>query len=194
MSDRNLKDRLEAIRSFEVIDYSGVIPSVYLSTHKETRLKQYEYFRERGIELPPYDSIKRKNLSKKDLKVFLDDWLIIFKYKNIEYKLTIKAGAITDDASVPTAFVFMNVTKHNQYVSIPAAVHDCLFALHLLSFEDANNVFSGLLRWNKIPKLALARYMMGVRSPVGKMLYKNNDPSKHWLKDFVDFEILEMEL
>ena len=66
--------RMKDIRSLKVLHCSGVVPNIYISTHKKTRDKQYKEFADEGIELFPYEDIKRRNLKTRDLKVFMKDW------------------------------------------------------------------------------------------------------------------------
>lgn len=182
--------RMDKIRSFEVLACSGEIPSEFISTNKAIRERQYNDFKDEGIILYPYKDIRRKHLLKRDLIVFNDEWWIIFRYLDVVYKLTIHKGAIQDGASIPLFARWFNTTAHNQYVSIPAAMHDCFFALHLFLFDDSNNIFSGALRYKKLNKFGIGKLMLGVRSSIGHRSYRNNKPEEHWLKDFVDFEII----
>ena len=178
------------IKTFEVLACSGELPVTYLSINKSIRDQQYKDFAEEGITLVPYDKYKRNFLNKRDLKVFCKTWWIVYRYKEVVYKLTIAKGAVIDEASIPWFFRFGLGTAHNQYVSIPSGMHDVLFAMKYMSFDDSNNVFSGALRWKKTPKPVIARLMMGVRSVFGKHSYNSNDPSTHWLNGFVNFEVV----
>ena len=180
--------RMKKIRSFKVVEYSGSILNEFIPTDKAKRDVLYAGFRASGIKLPPYDSFERRALRKRDMKVVCRDWYMIFDYCGERYKITFNTGSCYDGASVPVAMVGGNVSKFNQYVSIASLVHDGLFALKLMPFEDANNVFSALLRWQDLNKLALWRYMLGVRSFVGKLIYKKGNPDKHWLNGFVEFK------
>jgi len=175
---------------FKVIGCSGELPVEFISTNESVRETQYEQFKDRGIVLYPYCDIKRPMLLKRDLKVFLEDWWIEYQYEDVVYKLTYLAGGIFDEASIPIIFRCCNGTAHNQYVSIPSAVHDALFALHLMPFEDANNIFRELLEWKHIPRIVKGRLMMGVRSFLGRRLYRKNNPEEHWLNGFVKFEVV----
>ena len=183
--------RMKKIRSFQVVDYSGSVLDEFIPTDKNAREALYEGFREKGVILPPYSSFKRRALRRRDMKVVCREWWMIFDYCGKRYKITVDVGSCYDGASVPVPFVMGNVSKFNQYVLIPALVHDALFALKLMSFEDANNIFSGLLRWNGINKLALGRYMLGVRSPIGRAIYRKGNAETHWLNGFVQFKEYE---
>jgi len=183
--------RMKKIRSFKIVEYSGSILDEFIPTDEAKRDVLYAGFRARGVKLPPYDSFERKALRKRDMKVVCRNWYMVFDYCGERYRIEFKKGACYDGASVPVPFVFGNVSKFNQYVSVASLVHDGLFALKLMSFEDSNNIFSALLRHEGINKLALARYMLGVRSPIGRMIYKRGDEKAHWLNGFVEFKKYE---
>lgn len=123
-----------------------------------------------------------------DLCVLMRDWFMYFLYNGDNYSIAVKAGAIFDNASVPTVFVRRNLTKRGQHIQRAALVHDCLFALHLMPFEDANNVFAGIIEQTGLcNKLTQWAYTTAVRTPIGRKLYNENDPEKHWLRDYVEF-------
>lgn len=180
--------RMKKIRSFKVVEYSGSILDEFIPTDSAKRDVLYAGFRAEGVKLPQYSSFDRLALRKRDMKVICRDWYMVFDYCGRRYRIEFKTGSCYDGASVPVIFVLGNVSKFNQYVSIASLVHDGLFALQLMSFEDANNVFSALMRWQGLNKFALGRYMLGVRSPIGKLIYKKSEPKKHWLYDFVHFK------
>ncbi len=182
-------NRMESIESFEVINYSGTPDTQFISTKKNARTKLYNEFLDEGIELPSYSAFKRKNLRKRDMMVLNEDWFMEFVYKGVKYRIDAKKGACFDGASVPTIFIFGNMSRFNQYVIIPALVHDILFATHKFSFEDANNIFSALLRWNEINKCVLAKYMLGVRVG-GKGIYNRSVPEDHWLWNFSECKVI----
>lgn len=184
-------NRLKAIRSFHILSDSGEPPTEFIPVDSDERDKLYYKYSLEGVTLPRYSSFDRKHLRKKDMKVLTADWSIKFRYKSEEYAMFFKKGFCFDGASVPVFFRMGNVTAHNSYVSKAAPVHDALFALKFMSYEDANNIFSGLLRDKDINKFALGKYMLGVRSPVGRKLYRKSDPETSWLKDFVEFVHLD---
>ena len=180
-------NRLKAIRSFQLLADSGEPCTEFIPRDSDERDKLYYEYSLEGITLPRYSTFSRKHLRKRDMKVLTSDWTIKFRYKKEEYAMLLKKGFCFDGASVPLVFRMGNVTAHNSYVSKAAPVHDALFALKLMTYEDANNVFSGLLRDKGLNKFALVRYMLGVRSPIGRRLYRKSDPRKSWLKGFVEF-------
>jgi len=133
----------------------------------------------------------RESLRKEDMKVLESDWWITFEYKKKVYRLTLKRGACWDGASVPTGLVHGNVAKHTQRANIPSIVHDYLFCSRSLSFDDANNIFSGLLRWQGMNRGALAQYMIGVRSRKGRRIFIDGNPEAHWLPPFCELSIIQ---
>lgn len=188
--------RMKKIKSFKFESAISTPVVQFIPTQELPRDTLYREFELDGVTLPPYAQFKRRALRKRDMMVLCEPISIRFRYMGKSYEMNFKKGYCFDGASVPTMFVFGNVSKFNQYVLFAAMVHDALFALQLLGddklgFEDANNIFSAILRYQRINKFALLRYMLGVRSFVGWRLYKKSNPETSWLLDFVSFEVID---
>ena len=182
--------RLEAIHSFRFLSSVQEPDAEFIPFKAPDRAVFYQKFAEQGIVLPDYNRFKRKFLRRRDMMTLMSPLNVRFAYKDREYSFTANEGACWDGASVPTMFVCCNVSKFNHYVILASLLHDAFFALHLMPFEDANNIFSAVLRYHDLGNLALLRYMMGVRSPIAHKLYRKSDVSGHWLNGFIDFHTL----
>lgn len=178
------RQRREAIDSFRVNNISLPPATRFIPVDPIRRRKFYR----KTNGLPDYSCFKRRNLDPQDLYVLAGlKWWIDFNYLGVRYKLVVRTKAPTDGASVPDFIQRRRLTKRGQAIEEPAELHDCAFALHLFSFEDCNNLFEAMIEWvGLLNKPTKALYMLGVRSPVGKKIYEESDPNKHWLKDYVE--------
>lgn len=174
---------------FKVVAVSLPPLAYNLPVDKYRRAALYSYFNSRQVALPDYAGITRDNLHPEDLAIFDKTFRIKFRYNGGIYRLAIAPGAVFDFASVPKVFTHGTLSKRGQHVDIAAAVHDCLFALNLLPYEDANNVFIGLIDWLDLASpLARRLYAFGVNTRKGKRIYDSSNPETHWLKDYVTFQ------
>ena len=181
---------LDDIKTFEFLSPIVTPDCQFIPKTEGARKIMYSSFMDSGITLPPYDSFTRRFLRRADMMVLNKGLEIRFRYKNQEYKMIFARGTCWDGASIPNVFVFGNASKFNQYVILASLVHDALFALHLMPYDDANNIFSAIMRAQGINKLALGRFMLGVRSRIGRRMYRRSNPDKHWMKGFVNLEKL----
>lgn len=181
--------RKDDISSFKVVDI-GLPPLCYNLPVRDIRRVDLGYeLSERGIGIPDYLTFRRENLRREDLVVFAETWWIVFRYKGKMYNLVIKPGAVIDYASVPRMIAHGKLSKRGQHVDEAAVLHDALFALKLMSYEDANNCFVGMLNWTGLcNKLQIGLYSFGVNTRVGRRIYESGDPDTHWLKDYVEFK------
>jgi hypothetical protein len=183
--------RMDLIKSMEVIGHSPTIEVAYIPINKIYRDRLYESFKDEGITLPIYSKLKRKGLNQCDLLILLKDHWISFRYNGKMIHILCKKGFIFDGASVPKKFVMRSLVKIGPKVLLAALIHDTLFALQpdSISYDDANNIFSALLRYKGVNKFTIGLYCAGVRSFIGKRIYKSIDPSLSWMKEFVEFDI-----
>lgn len=169
--------------SFKVLYDLDPIVTAFIPVEEEKRARLYKIMSDRGCELPEYSTLTRSNMRPQDLMVVLEECIIQFMYDDKIYELVVKPGLIFDCASVPNTLVQGDLNKFGQHVEMAALVHDILFNMQLLPFDDANNVFNGFLKHSKlIDNFTIGLYTMGVRSPIGKMLYMKNNPETSWMK------------
>lgn len=182
--------RKQKIASFKVVHISNPPLTRFIPVNTKRRVELYE---SNFLILPWYETFVRKNLEREDLYVVEEQWSITFEYMNKAYTLTVNPGAVYDVASVPKHFVRGGLTKRGQAIQEAALVHDCLFALQLLPFEDCNNVFRGMIDYTGLCNRLVSNLYMAVRGRTGRTIYNNADPKKHWLKECVIFEEIKYD-
>lgn len=178
-------------KHFNIVGFDGLLLpfTTCLPVNNGQRSVLTNYLRAKfDIHILPYEIFERGNMRKQDLVVFTRDFNITFQYDGSTYHMTIKAGAVTDHASVPKVLVQGDLTKQGQHIETAATVHDALFALKLMTYKDSNNVFDGIIKqFGLTNRFNRWRYSLGVNSPVGRRLYRKNNPDTHWLRGYVTF-------
>jgi len=169
--------------TFELLYAPDPIVTTFIPVERYRRERLYETMAKRGYKMPEYSSLTRMNMRAQDLMVIMEECSIIFKYNGKIYELVVYPSLVVDCASVPVSLVQGDLNKFGQHVEMAALVHDVLFNMQLLPFEDANNIFEGFLKHTGlIDNFTIRMYCMGVRSFVGKRLYKKNNPETSWMK------------
>ena len=176
---------------------------------------QYEWYKvrmwEKGVDLPEFSQFKRDNLSVLELRLLQEDFTIKFTWRGVRYVLTLKAGYISDLASVPG--ILRGLVDNDALIALIAAycVHDPCFALQLLPFEEANDLFRDLViykieelylyqleeanghrkavraakRWRRRALRDARLYHFGVSTPIGRKIYHGGNPQTHWARPYV---------
>jgi len=181
--------RKEKVASFKIVHETNPVVDVVIPIDVKSRDELYNLFLYvYDIELPSYESFKKRKMKLNDMRVLMQDWTCSFWYDKNLYEVIVKKGACYDGASVPVFLIRHNIRKYSQQIIGPAILHDACFALKLFSFEDSNNIFRGYMEHNKINFFDKLQYICGVRSFIAHKLYKNCDSKLHWLNKFVTFK------
>lgn len=111
--------------------------------------QRYDWYKvrmwEKGVDLPEFSQFKRDNLSILELRLLQEDFTVKFTWRGVRYVLALKAGYISDLASVPG--ILRGLVDNDALIALIAAycVHDPCFALQLLPFKDANDLFRDII-------------------------------------------------
>jgi hypothetical protein len=102
-------------------------------------------------------------------------------------QFSFKRGFVWDLASVPKFFRGI-VDNDSQESIISAMCHDAMFTGHLLSFNEANDVFYGLLRLSGETPIKSRIYWLAVASPIGRMMYNRKTIKRAmWQMPYIGF-------
>jgi len=115
-------------------------------------------------------------------------------FENINYKVTIKNGLITDGASIPRIFwSIIGCPTSGKYVG-SALIHDGLYSSEIIPRKHADDLFLDMLKHNDVGYVK--RYLMYFAVRLGGYFVwkKHKEKEVHENRKFIDVEKFYMEL
>ena len=147
-------------KRFDVVGFDRYPVSQYIPMNKILRDRLYREY-DGSATLPSYGSYEKH--IRPELLMLMQDFRLKFIFGEDSFDMLIKKGTIWDGSSVPSLLEFGKVKRMSQYSLIASLVHDTNFSNAYFSFEEANEIFEGLLYFNEADNFTVFVHMLGLK-------------------------------
>ena len=129
--------------------------------------------------------IKLQKVSNREY-CLLEDYTVYVK----NYKITVKEGFIFDGASLPRVTWSLIGCPFIGAYTIPALIHDALYASEIVSRQEADSIFLALLEEYGVSYLKRYSMYWGVRAGGGLVWLKHTAETVNESKKYITIETL----
>jgi len=133
------------------------------------------------------DKIKkqRPDIDVTQLRELIAPLKMHISYGKYNFTLHFKEGFVFDTATVPNILKAI-IDNDSSIMLIPSLFHDAAFGLHFFDFKTTNKIFRAMIKYFgkkykvKFRRLRAFIAWLGVNSFVGKRIFYNTLPAKHF--------------